>query len=642
VRLVSAMVLSALVLISSSPAGAQSGSPQPTEPAAGSVAVASIGPDGLGSAPSPPIGPAWQAGFGRSFWNVGDIDLVACDAGFTLLGYVHEKLEGQRYRPRALVWTSPDGIAWSRGGALRPGGDPTEDDWAVFDLVMFRGDLLALGAEDRRLVVWRSGDCGQTWRRLRDRPLFFVGRKAIALSGVRAAATDDTLLVLGSQAGEWIPPRRWAWTLDDEHGWRRIGGGLDGVVDYGLVSDGRRFLANREVVVPGPRRAGRLITSRDGRRWAELGVLPDRHRPVIPDPSRDRVFVQTDVVGSGWTSAELQASTDDETWTPVLRAAPMTQGSSGQLYEADGVLVWIIDIWDDTDTNAWSWIGVSEDGGATWTVSAGQPGMQLAGLQSVAATDDAIVLAFTGEGFDEIDVWTIPRGAVPAAPTIEPGASVGIADLWGPFDPDDLIVSYTCAPPVTFTATELATAPGPDEVSPPINIGSLVDPDDAVGLTDWRIVADDGERAYAVAGRDDPALASSMPLHYLRLERTDTGWRWEGSGDCAPQARFPETYANGGFWRLDERRPPPGPDARAIHVKVWGHRDCRTSVELRGEPVVVMTDDAVLLTIPVADVSSSDMCTPGPPGRITARLPEPLGERELYDVGVLPPRRVTP
>jgi hypothetical protein len=97
----------------------------------------------------------------------------------------------------------------------------------------------------------------------------------------------------------------------------------------------------------------------------------------------------------------------------------MTQSSSGQLSEADGALVWIIDIWDDTDANTWSWIGVSEDGGVTWTVSAGQPGMQLAGLQSVAATDDAIVLAFTGEGFDEINAWALPVSR-PTPPRVRP------------------------------------------------------------------------------------------------------------------------------------------------------------------------------------------------------------------------------
>jgi hypothetical protein len=414
VRVVSALILAALILISSSSAGAQPGSPEPlgsAEPTTGTASVETIGPDGLGPVPSPPIGPAWRVGLLRSFWNVRDIDLVACGGGFTLLGAVDEQLSGQgrRYRPRALVWTSPDGVEWSRGGALRPSSDPIADDWAVFDLVGFGGDLLALGAEDRRLVVWRSRDCGESWVRLRDRPVFSVGRRAIELNGVRAAATADTLLVLGSQAGEWIPRRRWAWTLDAEHGWRRIRGGLDGVVDYGLVSDGRRFLATGGLLGEDAIGEGRLMTSTDGRRWEARGVLPDDARPVIPDPTRVRVFVETDVFDTGWTSPELQASTDDKTWVPALRGAPMTQGSSGRFYEAGGVLVWIIDIWDDTDTNTWSWIGVSEDGGATWTVSAGQPGMQLAGLQSVAATDDAIVVAFTGEGFDKINAWTIPR-----------------------------------------------------------------------------------------------------------------------------------------------------------------------------------------------------------------------------------------
>ena len=450
-RVVAAIIVTALVLISSSPAGAQPGSPEPSESSESSESAADtglievVGPDGLGPVPSPPIGPTWHVGLGRSFWNVRDIDLVACDGGFTLLGAVDEKLsdQGRRYRPRALVWTSPDGVEWSRGRALRPSGDPIADDWTVSDLIEFGGDLLALGAEDRRLVVWRSRDCGQTWRRLQDQPEFFTGRKAVVLNGIRAAATDDTLLVLGSQAGEWIPRRRWAWTLDEEHGWRRIRGGLDGVVDYGIVSDGQRFLATGGLLGEDAIGAGRLMTSTDGRRWEAHGVLPDDARPVVPDPTRARVFVQTDVFDTGWTSPELQASTDDETWTPVLRAAPMTQSSSGQLYEADGALVWIIDIWDDTDTNTWSWIGVSEDGGATWTVSAGQPGMQLAGLQSVVATDDAIVLAFTGEGFDAIHAWTLAREQAHTA-----ASPTDALDGWGP-----LAVSKAVVVPMPGRAT---------------------------------------------------------------------------------------------------------------------------------------------------------------------------------------------
>ncbi len=322
-RIVAALSLVALLAL---PAAVMAQSPSPSDPDAGFVEI--VGPDPRGPAPSPPIGPAWQVGLERSFWNVGDVDLVACEGGFTLLGCVHDKLAGQRYRSRGLVWTSSDGFEWSRAGTLRPSNDPIEDEWAVFDLVEYGGELLALGAEGRRLVVWRSRDCGETWGRLRDRPVFSVGRKALSLDFVRGVATDDTLLVLGTQAGEMIPYRRWAWTLD-ERGWRRIRGGLEGVVDFGLVSDGRRFLANREEHISGARRAGRLITSTDGRRWQELGVLPDDSRSVVPDPVRDRVLAQSSVYGDGWISREFQASTDDETWSPAVRVAPAPEAPVG-------------------------------------------------------------------------------------------------------------------------------------------------------------------------------------------------------------------------------------------------------------------------------------------------------------------------
>ena len=121
--------------------------------------------------------------------------------------------------------------------------------------------------------------------------------------------------------------------------------------------------------------------------------------------------VEYKVFGDGWSSPEIQASTDDETWTPLVRVAPAPESPSGQLFEADGALVWIFDVWDEVDNHVWSWIALSEDGGSTWTVSAGHPGMRLAGLQSVAANEETIVLAFTGEYFDAINAWTLPRSS---------------------------------------------------------------------------------------------------------------------------------------------------------------------------------------------------------------------------------------
>ena len=620
-RVVAAIIVTALVLISSSPAGAQSGSPEPvesSESAADTGPIEVVGPDGLGPVPSPPIGPTWQVGLERSYYNVGEMDLVACDGGFALLGFVARKRDpaDKRYWPRALVWTSLDGLEWSRGGVLRPLGDPIADDWTVFDLVVFQGDLWAFGGEDRHLVVWRSRDCGQTWQRLHDRPAFSLGGKAIGLYTVRAVATADTLLVLGWQAGEWIPPRRWAWTLDDDQGWRRIRGGLDGVVDYGLVSDGRRFLANREVVVPDAISEGRLISSDDGRRWEEHGMLPDDDRSVVTDPTRDRVFVQTDVFDTGWTSAELQASTDDETWTPLVRAAPTTQNSGSQLFEADGALVWIIDIWDDTDTNAWSWIAVSEDGGATWTVSAGQPGMQLAGLQSVAATDDAVVLAFTGEGFDEIHAWALPRADASAVPGAIKGTWLPMAR--SPFGSqyaaaawtgDALIVvdpktartaSYD---PVEDSWAELDAAPAPfspSDASTWTGTELLVFPDRLAGdpmaldptTGTWRTLSPMPSDIYfdpefAVWTGDEVVLAGGSPPQaaiydsdadaWASLSRPDGRWviglTWTGSQVLA-ETQGPTDDEPIIVWRLDRAagewtQAAPGPVSPAVGPGLW-------------------------------------------------------------------------
>ena len=144
---------------------------------------------------------------------------------------------------------------------------------ALFDLADFRGDLWAFGGEasaPRRLAIERL------------RPdLAAPPRPARVLRGAQgdraelgARRCDRRHAARARMAGrESIPYRRWAWTLDDGHGWRRIRGGLEGVVDFGLASDDRRFLATGGLL--GRRdREGRLISSDDGRDWEERGASP--------------------------------------------------------------------------------------------------------------------------------------------------------------------------------------------------------------------------------------------------------------------------------------------------------------------------------------------------------------------------------
>jgi hypothetical protein len=67
---------------------------------------------------------------------------------------------------------------------------------------------------------------------------------------------------------------------------------------------------------------------------------------------------------------------------------------------------------------------------------------------------------------------------------------------------------------------------------------------------------------------------------------------------------------------------------------------CPSAVKVRGKPRVVTTEDAVAVVVPVVNRINSDACSPGEPTPVSIRLPEPLGDRALFDAGVLPMRRV--
>ena len=219
-----------------------------------------------------------------------------------------------------------------------------------------------------------------------------------------------------------------------------------------------------------------------------------------------------------------------------------------------------------------------------------------------------------------------------------------LAALWAPARPGDIPVSYTCNG-LAFTLMDLVDAPAPDEISPPIGIGALFAVDETPAESDWRVATVDDAQALLVRGID-PQSHDGDPLYYLEVARSESGltgepgWSWAGEGDCQPIAVFRKPRASGGYFRLDRRWSQPGPSSKALHLKVWASRDCRAEVQVHGDPVVAMTPDAVLVAVPVRNVVNTDMCDPGPPARVTVRLPEPLGDRAIYDMDALPLRQV--
>ncbi len=218
---------------------------------------------------------------------------------------------------------------------------------------------------------------------------------------------------------------------------------------------------------------------------------------------------------------------------------------------------------------------------------------------------------------------TIPAGKVREAPSWD--LSAVIAQL----DPTGIPFTYECEG-IRFTAEDLAAAPRADTVAPPIPYPA-VDPEEAEGLSEWRVIDTEADQLGLLATRNGSSF------EYLRMSRGGPGWEYDGNGQCVPTARFPNGL--GGYWRLDQSQEQPGSGTQKIHVKTWYLDRCHAG-QVRGRPHVEMTDAAVLVAIPMSSSVNSDACSGGRPVRLTIELPEPLGDRQLYDAGSLPLRPV--
>jgi hypothetical protein len=183
---------------------------------------------------------------------VGGPELVAVGEAFT----------GESWAPRPAVWTSIDGLEWSRvpheadvfgfpeggtigtvaagpGGLIAIGGEfmtvsgptvwrsvdglrwsrlpPNPDLVAINDLAAFSGSYVAVGANDEGAAVWLSSD-GLEW----SRAAVPTDDGAEPRQGMQAVTvTDRALIAVGSAAGpdRGVPA---VWVSEDGTEWRRV------------------------------------------------------------------------------------------------------------------------------------------------------------------------------------------------------------------------------------------------------------------------------------------------------------------------------------------------------------------------------------------------------------------------------------
>ena len=312
----------------------------------------------------------------------GDLDqqmraVIATDAGLVAVGV--DESGGDH---DAAVWTSADGMAWTRVPHDENIFGGPDNQW-MWDVTTGPAGLVAVGfegpPEQLHAAVWNSPD-GEIWRRVpHDAELFEVDGRA-AMLGV-TAGPDGYVAV-----GEIGPPDIDAavWTSPDGTTWSRVpdnevvlGGGGNGVATSPYESAIQSMSAvawtgDRFVAVGLEDDAAAVWISTDGTRW-------------------ERVADPAGVFGGGIGSTAMRAVT---TGGPGLVAV-----GNGSAVDRLTVAVW-------TSPDGVAWTRVEHDEAVF-----GGLGPPL--VMSVAAGRGGVIaVGFDGEpdGVGDVALWTSPDG----------------------------------------------------------------------------------------------------------------------------------------------------------------------------------------------------------------------------------------
>ena len=546
--------------------------------------------------------------------------LTAWRGGLVAIGMA-ELRDGEE---RPVAWPSDDGSSWQ----LVANAFGRQPRTALVDVVAYREGLLAIGRRGNRVLVWTSDD-GRSWTRSPNSPALDPGDIPAAPGSLdlRGVATHGRNIVIsGWYHGPGIDPEHYPriWTSSNGSAWRS--GPPNGLrvprLIQALTTDRQGFVGLVNVRGCGMGDVEQVVRSKDGRHWR---TVPDGRLPCfnVLDLAHDPVSGAYYAAGYRGSRPVVARSEDLRDWQKVYVGDDHIDDArvnwSAYAVTADEGLVAVAGDGYDPVDNAFDslWVLTSVDGD-DWELSTGWPNMlETQGVQGVAISDGRVVVL--------VD-WRTSRAFVAEADAVE--GSSPFERLWRPLDPADIPFPYSCGLDQTFTTTDLATAPRPADVS-----ASLASAVEETG----RLISDRDVDWYVVKQTDDRVLALAPMGRTVAdqfLDRTDEGWDFKtGGSPCTPRAMFGDRSV--GRWRLDPTFPAPGPKTRTLHV--LGYLGCLGS-EKSGKPRVHITDDAALIAIPMRSTVRPNFGDCLAPTKMTVRLPEPLGDRILYDAGSLPLR----
>ncbi|HUF06636.1 MAG TPA: hypothetical protein VMP86_04515 [Candidatus Binatia bacterium] len=159
------------------------------------------------------------------------------------------------------------------------------------------------------------------------------------------------------------------------------------------------------------------------------------------------------------------------------------------------------------------------------------------------------------------------------------------------------------------------------------------------GLPDagWIEAARSGSQVLYLA----PEPTSEGSWHFVTVDLEGAAWDVGGWGGCALQPDVGPLFGIASF------RIAPGaelgPDVTEIHVLVT-ERACNSGEDASGRivnPAVVLGEERVVVTFAVRPRGGDQTCPSNPETPFVLELPEPLGDRALFDGSTVPPRDAT-
>jgi hypothetical protein len=197
---------------------------------------------------------------------------------------------------------------------------------------------------------------------------------------------------------------------------------------------------------------------------------------------------------------------------------------------------------------------------------------------------------------------------------------------------------YCANMPFTFDAlsaplgAEVRTGPEFDALRS--NTVGAPDRDGGIGLS-FREVSRDAQNLLFMHEREGD-IAEGGPYLAVKVTSDGTSWRYAGGGDCQPRAVPSPGYARA-TWTLDPAYRTPGPDTRTLHLLVQ-EAACSGGRSASGRispAFVVESRHQVAIELFVQGIPGEGDCPANPPTSATLRLPYPVGDRTLLDVGAI-------